>query len=151
MAVASFAAGCFWGVQADFDLLIGVKETVVGYTGGKMKEPCYEDVLTDTTGHAEAVQITYDAQSLTYSQLLIAFFNLHNPSTIPGQRYKYRSTIFYHNKEQKEISEGFLAELNADNPYVLSIKTTIVQASTFYKAEAYHQKYYEKQGIKALE
>ena len=147
MAQATFAAGCFWGVQANFDLLHGVTKTVVGYTGGRMREPSYEDVLTDTTGHAEAVHITYNPDALSYTQLLIAFFEMHNPSTVAGEHYKYRSTIFYHNQEQQEIALDFIQELKEAKLYELSIKTTVVKADIFYKAEAYHQNYYKKQGI----
>jgi len=144
---ATFAAGCFWAVQAEFDLLHGVEQTIVGYTGGQMKEPSYEDVLTDTTGHAEAVQVTFNPHAISYTQLLIAFFQAHNPSTVPGERYKYRSTIFYHNQEQKESALGFLQELKEAKLYDLSVKTTVVPQSVFYKAEDYHQKYYQKQEV----
>jgi len=114
--------------------------------GGHLKNPAYEDVLTDRTGHAEVVQVLYDETVLSYTQLLIAFFNLHNPSTIPGTRYKYRTSIFYHSPDQKEIAEGFLKELKQTNLYVYQVKTTIVNADVFYRAEEYHQKYYEKMG-----
>ena len=147
MAKATFAAGCFWGIQADFDLLKGVVKTMVGYTGGTMKEPSYEDVLTDTTGHAESVHVIYNPDIISYKALLISFFESHNPSTMPGERYKYRSTIFYHTKEQKEIAMGFLKELKEAKLYELSIKTTVVPATVFYKAEEYHQDYYKKQGM----
>ncbi len=141
---ATFAAGCFWGVEAEFRTLEGVFDSVVGYTGGRMPHPAYEDVLTDTTGHAEAVRVSYDADKLSYERLLKAFFEMHNPSTMPGEKYKYRSTIFYHSEEQKKAAEGFLAELKAAKLFELSVKTTIVKAGVFYKAEAYHQRYYEK-------
>ncbi len=143
---ATFAAGCFWGVEEDFLKCVGVIDTVVGYMGGRLKNPEYEDVLTDTTGHAEVVQITYDQHKLPYHKLLKCFFELHNPSTIPGTKYKYRSSIFYHTPEQKVIAEGFLKELLILNLYDYKVKTTIVNAEKFYRAEEYHQRYYEKNG-----
>ena len=144
---ATFAAGCFWGVEEDFLKVKGVIDTEVGYTGGHLKNPEYEDVLSDTTGHAEAVRVYYDESILSYVDLLKAFFELHNPSTIPGTKYKYRSTIFYHTPEQRESAEGFLKELKLTNLYVYQVKTTVVNAEIFYPAEAYHQKYYMKNGI----
>ena len=146
-AVATFAAGCFWGVEADFAKVEGVLETQVGYTGGHFKDPSYEDVLTDTTGHAESVEVSYDEDVLSYVELLKVFFELHNPSTIPGEKYKYRSTLFYHTPEQEETARGFLKELKEAKLYDLSVKTTIVKAREFYRAEEYHQCYYEKMGI----
>jgi len=141
---ATFAAGCFWGVEEDFRKVIGVLDTTVGYMGGHLKNPEYEDVLTDRTGHAEVVQVEYDEDTLSYEQLLIAFFQLHNPSTIPGTKYKYRSTIFYHTPIQREIAEGFLEEVKKLNLYMYKVKTTIVNADVFYRGEEYHQRYYEK-------
>lgn len=144
--LATFAAGCFWGVEADLSKLRGVLETRVGYTGGYMKNPSYEDVLTDTTGHAEAVEVVFDADVIGYAELLKAFFELHNPSAMPGEKYKYRSTIFYHTPQQKETAKGFLAELKRADLYELSVKTTIVKATKFYRGEEYHQAYYKKMG-----
>ncbi len=144
---ATFAAGCFWGVEEAFRKLLGVVDTSVGYMGGRMKDPSYEDVLTDTTGHAEVVQVFYDEETLPYETLVKAFFELHNPSTIPGTKYKYRSTIFFHTLEQKEIAEGFVKELKRLDLYVYQVKTTVVNAEVFYPAEEYHQRYYEKMGI----
>ncbi len=141
---ATFAAGCFWGVEEELRKLEGVLDTAVGYMGGRMKDPAYEDVLTDTTGHAEVVQVCYDEEVLPYRKLVKAFFELHNPSTIPGTRYKYRTSIFYHTQQQKEIAEGFLAELKTLDLYPYEVKTTIVKAQVFYRAEEYHQRYYEK-------
>jgi len=141
---ATFAAGCFWGVEEDFLKLEGVVDTTVGYMGGTLKNPEYEDVLTDRTGHAEVVQVYYDKEILSYKKLLKAFFELHNPSTIPGTKYKYRSTVFYHTSEQKEIAEAFLKELITRKLYMYQVKTTIVNAQVFYPAEEYHQRYYQK-------
>ena len=143
-SVATFAAGCFWGVEEEFLKLEGVSFTEVGYMGGHFKNPEYEDVMSDSTGHAEVVQVTFDEKVLSYSELLKAFFSLHNPSTIPGVKYKYRSTIFYHTPAQREIAEGFLKELISLNLYDYKVKTTIVNAEKFYRAEEYHQRYYAK-------
>ena len=142
--VATFAAGCFWGVEEDFLKVEGVIDTLVGYMGGNFKNPEYEDVLTDKTGHAEVVQVYYDENICPYQKLLRAFFELHNPSTIPGTKYKYRSTIFYHTQKQKEIADGFLKELISAELYNYKVKTTIVNADVFYKAEEYHQRYFQK-------
>ena len=143
---ATFAAGCFWGVEEDFLKLEGVTFTQVGYMGGRMKNPEYEDVMTDTTGHAEVVQVTYDEEKLSYQKLLVAFFSLHNPSTIPGTKYKYRSTIFYHTEEQKRSATLILEEIKNLDIYDYKVKTTIVNAEKFYRAEEYHQRYFEKMG-----
>ena len=141
---ASFAAGCFWGVEEDFLKVSGVIDTEVGYMGGYLKNPEYEDVLTDRTGHAEVVRVYYDEDVLSYEELLVAFFSLHNPSVIPGTKYKYRTSIFYHSPKQREIAEAFLKELKEKSLYVYPVKTTIVNAEVFYRAEEYHQRYYEK-------
>lgn len=143
---ATFAGGCFWGVEEDFLKVTGVLDTCVGYMGGHLKNPEYEDVLTDRTGHAEVVQVYYDEDILLYQDLVKAFFELHNPSTIPGTKYKYRSSIFYHSAEQKKIAEGFIKELKMLSLYPYPVKTTVVNAEVFYEAEAYHQRYYEKLG-----
>jgi len=142
--LATFAAGCFWGVEEEFLKVDGVTFTEVGYMGGRMKDPEYEDVMTDTTGHAEVVQVTYDEEKLSYQKLLVAFFSLHNPSTIPGTKYKYRSTIFYHTPEQKKSAEAILEEIKSLDIYDYKVKTTIVNAEKFYRGEEYHQRYYSK-------
>lgn len=141
---ATFAAGCFWGVEEDFLKVEGVVDTAVGYMGGHLKNPEYEDVLTDTTGHAEVVQVDYDEERLSYKELLVAFFSLHNPSVIPGSKYKYRTTIFYHSPKQREVAECLLKALKESSPYVYPVKTRVVNADVFYRAEEYHQRYYEK-------
>jgi len=143
-SVATFAAGCFWGVEEEFSKLEGVRFTEVGYMGGHFKNPEYEDVMSDTTGHAEVVQVTYDEEKLSYQKLLVAFFSLHNPSTIPGTKYKYRSTIFYHTPEQKKSAELILEEIKSLDIYNYKVKTSIVNAEKFYRAEEYHQRYYKK-------
>ena len=144
--IATFAAGCFWGVEEEFLKVKGVTFTEVGYMGGRMKDLEYEDVMTDTTGHAEVVQVTYDEEKLSYEKLLVAFFSLHNPSTIPGAKYKYRSTIFYHTPEQKQSAENILEEIRNLDIYDYKVKTTIVNAEKFYRGEEYHQRYYAKMG-----
>ena len=116
----------FGGVEEDFRKLEGVVDTAVSYMGGHLKNPEHEDVLTDRTGHAEV---------LPYQNLVKAFFESHNPSTTPGTKYKYRSTIFYHSPEQKEIAEGRLKELKLTNLYVYQVKTTVVNADVFYRGE----------------
>ena len=142
--IATFAAGCFWGVEEDFLKVEGVVDTEVGYMGGHLKNPEYEDVLTDTTGHAEVVQVSYDEDIRSYKELLVAFFSLHNPSVIPGTKYKYRTTIFYHSSKQREVAELFVKALKESSPYVYPVKTRVVNADVFYRAEEYHQRYYEK-------
>ena len=141
---ATFAAGCFWGVQEEFDKLEGVIQSEVGYMGGHLKNPEYEDVLSDRTGHAEVVQMVYNSAILSYQNLIKHFFELHDPSVIPGTKYKYRSSIFYHSNEQKKVAEGFVKELKMLSLYVYPVKTTVVNAEEFWRAEEYHQKYYEK-------
>ncbi len=145
-SIATFAAGCFWGVEEEFLKVKGVTFTEVGYMGGRMKNPEYEDVMSDTTGHAEVVQVIYDEAQLSYQKLLVAFFSLHNPSTIPGTKYKYRSTIFYHTPEQKRSAEAILEEIKSLDIYDYKVKTTIVNAEKFYRAEEYHQRYFAKMG-----
>lgn len=150
---ALFAAGCFWGVQAAFDSVPGVLETQVGYIGGTVAHPTYEQVCTDTTGHAEAVQIKYDSTVVTYDHLLDIFFDNHNPTTLnqqgPDIGTQYRSAIFYLNDSQKNQALNKIKEL--DNKHIFSrpIVTEVVPATDFYPAEEYHQKYLEKKGRKS--
>ena len=147
---ATFAAGCFWGVQAAFDRVKGVVSTEVGYTGGKTENPTYKEVCTDRTGHAEAVDIRYDPEQVSFEQLLDAFFSMHNPTTPnrqgPDVGSQYRSAVFYHNDEQKEAAERKIAALNSSGRFSRPIVTEIVPATTFWRAEEYHQKYHEKHG-----
>ncbi|OCL26201.1 peptide-methionine (S)-S-oxide reductase [Orenia metallireducens] len=150
MEKATFAAGCFWGVQALFDKIDGVISTTVGYIGGQTDEPTYEEVCTDQTGHAEAIEITFDPSEITYKELLELFWNNHNPTTLNRQGVdvgtQYRSAIFYHNKEQEEIAKQSKEALANSNKYQNPIVTEIVAATTFYPAEEYHQKYLQKRG-----
>jgi len=147
---ATFAAGCFWGVQAKFDKTKGVLKTTVGYTGGTTKSPSYEQVLTHKTGHAEAIEIEFDPSVVTYAQLVDLFFTIHDPTQLnrqgPDIGTNYRSAIFYHSPEQKAVAEATKEKLNAKGQYDGKIVTEIAPAGPFYPAEEYHQKYIEKTG-----
>jgi peptide-methionine (S)-S-oxide reductase len=149
LEIATFAAGCFWGVEDAFMKTKGVKSTRVGYTGGKLTNPTYEDVCTDKTGHAEAIQIKYDPKEISYKELLELFWSIHNPTTKnrqgPDIGTQYRSSIFYHTSEQEKIAKKVKQELD-DSKFQNKVVTEIVAASTFYPAEEYHQKYYQKIG-----
>jgi len=150
MAKATFAAGCFWGVEAQFQQLPGVTATAVGYEGGKLDNPTYHDVCTDRTGHAEAVEIDYDPAQITYEQLLDAFFSLHDPTQLnrqgPDWGTQYRSVIFFHSPEQEAAANSTIARLTEEKKFAKSIATQVVPAQTFWRAEEYHQKYLEKRG-----
>lgn len=147
---ATFAAGCFWGVEAKFRMIEGVLDAEVGYTGGNVKNPTYRMVCSKRTGHAEAVQITYDADQASYETLVRAFFEMHNPTSRNRQGWdigsQYRSAIFYHNEEQKEIAENVKNELEKSGNYRKPFATEISPADEFYRAEEYHQQYYAKEG-----
>lgn len=147
---AIFAAGCFWGIQAVFDTVPGVVSTTVGYTGGKTENPGYREVCNGDTGHAEAVKILYDADFISYEQLLDIFFANHNPTTLnrqgPDIGDQYRSAIFYLTPEQRQEALNKIEELNQSKAYPSPIVTQVVPASEFYPAEQYHQKYFAKQG-----
>ena len=148
MEKATFAAGCFWGVQATFDKSEGVEKTTVGYIGGQTKNPTYEQVCTDKTGHAEAVEIIFDPEKITYEQLLETFWMAHDPAQKnrqgPDIGTQYRSAIFYHNEEQRQIAERSKEQKEKD--LGVKVQTEITPAAEFYPAEEYHQKYLEKQG-----
>lgn len=150
LQLATFAAGCFWGVEDAFMKTKGVKSTRVGYIGGSLPNPTYEDVCTDKTGHAEAIQLEYDPKEISYNELLDLFWSMHNPTTKnrqgPDIGSQYRSTIFYHTLEQERIARKLRQELDDSNKFQNKIVTEIVPASTFYQAEDYHQKYYQKIG-----
>lgn len=145
---ATFAAGCFWGVEASFRKIKGVKSTRVGYTGGDKDNPTYEEVCSHTTGHAEAVEVTYDPSEVTYEDLLTAFWNLHDPTQLNRQGWdvgdQYRSAIFYHDEKQKQAAEESKRKLEERKAFKRPIVTQIIPASTFWEAEAYHQQYHEK-------
>jgi peptide methionine sulfoxide reductase msrA/msrB len=148
--VATFAAGCFWGVEDIFKKVDGVAETTVGYTGGKTENPTYKIVCTGKTGHAEAVQVKYDPDVISYEELLDYFWRLHNPTTKNRQGAdvgsQYRSAIFYHNEEQKKAAQKSRDEFDKSGVFKDKAVTEIVQASVFYPAEEYHQDYFEKNG-----
>lgn len=147
-AKATFAAGCFWGVEHNFRKIEGVLSTRVGYTGGDVKNPTYKLVCTGTTGHTESIEITFDPSSVSYKELLGRFFSLHDPTQInrqgPDIGTQYRSVIFYHSLSQKKEAETFIRELEGSNRFRKSIATKIAPADIFYEAEDYHQDYYEK-------
>jgi peptide-methionine (S)-S-oxide reductase len=149
---ATFAAGCFWGVEATFRQLEGVT-TQVGYTGGLTPNPTYKEVCTDKTGHAEAVEVTFDPSRLSYEELVEIFFKMHDASQFnrqgPDVGQQYRSAVFYHSQQQKEIVEKVKARVQAEVYKSKKIMTKIIPASTFYPAEAYHQQYFEKSGFHA--
>ncbi len=151
MATATFAAGCFWGVEARFRELPGVTATAVGYTGGHAQNPSYQQVCTDKTGHAEAVRVEYDPQRLSYEQLLQVFWDCHDPTQRnrqgPDVGSQYRSAIFYHDESQAAAAERSRQALAASGRYRRPIATEIVSAGEFYRAEEYHQQYLEKRGL----
>jgi peptide-methionine (S)-S-oxide reductase len=146
---ATFGAGCFWGVEATFRRLAGVKSTQVGYAGGSMERPTYHDVCTDRTGHAEVVEVTYDPQVISYPELLDVFWDNHDPTTLnrqgPDHGSQYRSAIFYHSPEQE--AEAQASRDAAQARFSRPIVTQIVPAPTFWPAEDYHQQYLEKRGL----
>jgi peptide-methionine (S)-S-oxide reductase len=145
---ATLAGGCFWCVEAVFDDLKGVERVESGYSGGALPNPTYEQVCTGTTGHAEVVQITFDPQVVSYEELLRVFFTVQDPTTLNRQGgdigTQYRSAIFYHSPEQKETAERVITEMNAAQIWNAPIVTEVVPAEDFYKAEQYHQGYYEQ-------
>jgi peptide-methionine (S)-S-oxide reductase len=153
MAKATFAAGCFWGVEDTFRQVKGVTSATVGYTGGTTKDPSYKDVCTGRTGHAEAVEIEFDPKDVSYRELLAVFFQNHNPTTLnrqgPDFGTQYRSAIFFHDANQEAEAREAVAALEASHVFKIPIVTQIVPASDFYRAEEYHQRYFEKQGIRA--
>lgn len=149
MSIATFGAGCFWGVEAAFRKVKGVTETAVGYMGGTLKNPPYEKVCTGETGHAEVVQLTYDPALVTYEELLAVFWSVHNPTQLnrqgPDIGSNYRSVIFYHNPEQGRAARRSKEELQASGRFGFSrIVTAIQPAAEFWRAEEYHQQYFEK-------
>jgi peptide-methionine (S)-S-oxide reductase len=150
---ASFAAGCFWGIEEAFRQVKGVVSTAVGYMGGDYKNPTYQDVCTGRTGHAETVQVTYDPSQVSYKELLDVFWEIHDPTTLnrqgPDFGEQYRSVIFYHNPEQEALARASKEKLQKSGRYKREIVTEIVPATKFYLAEDYHQQYLEKRGRKS--
>jgi peptide-methionine (S)-S-oxide reductase len=150
MEKATFGAGCFWGVEAAFQNIKGIKSTTVGYMGGNLKNPTYRDVCTNKTGHAEVVQILYDQTKISYEHLLNIFWNIHDPTQLNRQGVdigtQYRSVIFYHSENQKQIAEKSRNKQQKTGKYKNPITTEITPNKEFYPAEEYHQKYLEKKG-----
>lgn len=151
MAKATFAAGCFWGVEATFRALDGVTGTRVGYIGGSLPNPTYKDVCTDRTGHAEAVEVDYDPGKISYDKLLDVFWENHDPTQLnrqgPDHGTQYRTAIFFHDTEQEAAAQRSKQKLEASHRFSKPIVTQIVPAVTFYEAEDYHQQYLEKRGL----
>jgi peptide-methionine (S)-S-oxide reductase len=147
---ATFAAGCFWGVEEMFRTTPGVLKTQVGYIGGKTADPDYEQVCTGRTGHAEAVEIEFDPARVSYQQLLELFFENHDPTTLnrqgPDRGTQYRSGVFYHSAEQKAAAEAEIEKRDGSGDYAHAIVTEVVPAGVFYSAEEYHQKYFHRRG-----
>ena len=150
MEKATFGAGCFWGVESAFINIKGIKSTTVGYMVGNLKNPTYGDVCTDKTGHAEVVQILYDPTKISYDQLLNIFWSIHDPTQLNRQGAdigtQYRSVIFYHNENQKQIAKKSKNKQQKTGKYKKPITSEITPAKEFYPAEEYHQKYLEKNG-----
>lgn len=148
MEKATFAAGCFWHVEAKFREIKGVKSVISGYTGGTKENPTYEEVSSHKTGHAESVEITFDPKIVSYKELLKVFWKIHNPTTLNRQGLdignNYRSAIFYHDEKQKK--EALESKREEQKNHKDKIVTEIIPATKFYKAEEYHQKYLEKHG-----
>ena len=153
MAKAIFAAGCFWGVEDAFRQVKGVIAAFSGYTGGSKKSPAYKEVCTGTTGHAEAVEVEFDPSQVTYQELLATFFQIHDPTQFnrqgPDHGTQYRSAIFYLDSEQEAAAREAKATLDKSGIFKRPIVTEITPASEFYRAEEYHQQYFEKQGIRS--
>jgi len=153
MAKATFAAGCFWGVEDAFRQVKGVTSTTVGYIGGTTKNPTYKEVCSDRTGHAEAVEVEFDPSQVSYRELLALFFQSHDPTTLnrqgPDFGTQYRSAIFFHDTEQEKEAREAKAALEKAGIFKRPIVTQIVPAPEFYRAEDYHQQYFEKQGIRS--
>jgi peptide-methionine (S)-S-oxide reductase len=153
MEKATFAEGCFWGVESSFRQVAGVLDAVVGYTGGTTESPSYRDVCTGRTGHAEAVEVSFDPAKVTYEKLLDHFWTSHDPTTLnrqgPDHGTQYRSAIFFHSPEQEAAAKASKERLEASGSLRRPIVTQIAPAATFWRAEDYHQRYFEKQGINA--
>jgi peptide-methionine (S)-S-oxide reductase len=149
--IATFGAGCFWGVEANFRRIPGVIEAISGYSGGQMENPTYRDVCTDTTGHAEVVQVTFDPAKVSYEQLVDAFWNMHDPTQVnrqgPDFGKQYRTAIFFHSPEQEAAAKKSKAALDASHKFNRPIATEITPAGQFWPAEEYHQRYLEKRGM----
>ena len=150
MEKATFGAGCFWGIEAGFRKIEGVHDITVGYAGGETDNPTYEEVCTGTTGHAEVVEVFFDPSQVTFENLLEVFWKLHDPTTLnrqgPDIGTQYRSAILYHSEDQLESAKISLANQSASGEHINPIVTEITPHRNFYRAEEYHQRYFEKQG-----
>jgi peptide-methionine (S)-S-oxide reductase len=148
--LATFGAGCFWGVEAAFRRVPGVIDAAVGYSGGRTDNPTYRDVCSDDTGHAEVVQVTFDPEKVSYPQLLDVFWTVHDPTQVnrqgPDHGTQYRTAIFFHSPEQEAAAKRAKQELQASGKFRAPIATEVTPAGTFYRAEEYHQRYLEKRG-----
>jgi len=153
MELATFGAGCFWGVEDAFRAVKGVTSTTVGYTGGHTKSPTYKDVCGHATGHAEAVEVEFDPQQVSYQKLLDLFWEIHDPTQLnrqgPDVGSQYRSAIFFHDPEQEAAARASKAALEKSGKFKSAIVTEIAPAPEFYRAEDYHQQYFEKRGVKS--
>ncbi len=151
MEKATFGAGCFWGVEATFRKVPGVVSASVGYSGGSGKDPTYRDVCSGNTGHAEVIDVEFDPSKVSYEELLDVFWNIHDPTTLnrqgPDVGTQYRSAIFFHTPEQEDLAVASKEKLQGSGRYTKPIVTEITPASEFYRAEEYHQCYYEKHGL----
>jgi peptide-methionine (S)-S-oxide reductase len=153
LEIATFGAGCFWGIEETFANVPGVKSTAVGYSGGTLENPSYRQVCSGKTGHAEVVEVTYDPSEISYEDVLRVFWENHNPTTLnrqgPDVGAQYRSAIFFHNPEQEALARKSKEDLDRSGKFRKPIVTEITPASTFYRAEDYHQRYLEKRGMGA--
>ena len=151
MATATFGAGCFWGIEETFRQTEGITETAVGYMGGSRPNPTYEDVCRGNTGHVEVVQVTYDPDTLSYAEVVQIFFDNHNPTQVnrqgPDIGTQYRTVIFFHDQDQKDLALKAKSDLDASGRFKAPIATAVEEASTFWKAEEYHQQYLAKRGL----
>ena len=147
---ATFGAGCFWGVEAAFRSVPGVTDVASGYAGGNTENPTYKEVCTDTTGHAEVVEVEFDAARVSFDQLLEVLWNTHDPTTPnrqgPDMGSQYRSAVFFHNPEQQAAAEASVKRLSVSGRFANPVVTEITPAPRFYRAEDYHQRYFEKHG-----
>jgi len=148
--IATFGAGCFWGIEAAFRRVPGVLDAAVGYCGGRTENPSYQDVCTDTTGHAEVVQVTFDPEKLSYDQLLNVFWTIHDPTQVnrqgPDYGAQYRTAIFFHSPEQEAAAKKSKQAIEASGKLRRPVATEITPAGPFWRAEEYHQRYLEKRG-----
>lgn len=153
MKLATFGAGCFWGIEATFRRIPGVVDAAVGYSGGATPNPTYQQVCTDRTGHAEVVQVTYDPEKVSYEQLLEVFWTCHDPTQKnrqgPDVGSQYRSVVFYHDPEQQAEAQDSKARLDSLGRFRRPIATEIAPAAPFYRAEEYHQQYLKKRGAES--